>query len=294
MPAITTPFDAQGALDIAALRKLLEWLAEEGMHGVIAAGTTGEWFSMNGAEKAQLFEVVGDVLKGVMPIIAGCNAFTAEEVIRNAETAAKHGFDGILVTPPPYVRPCEREVITFYEDIDQRTPLPICVYNWPPGTNVDLSRDTLLHLASLDHVVAIKNSTGNREHFLDVMRSLNGLVRVFGIPMTRDGAQLVLDEQADGTMGAGGVLGRTQPDFYNALWAGDLERGLEAASADARIMSDWFNADYTARFGSAQAVFKAALNLQGLPGGYPRRPILPLSDTDTAAVKTTLEELGRI
>ena len=59
-------------------------------------------------------------------------------------------------------------------------------------------------------------------------------------------------------------------------------------------MSDWFNADYTARFGSAQAVFKAALNLQGLPGGYPRRPILPLSDADTAAVKTTLEELGRI
>lgn len=294
MPAITTPFNARGDLDVAALRKLLEWLAEEGMHGVIAAGTTGEWFSMTATEKARLFEVVGDVLKGVMPIIAGCNAFTAKEVLSNARTAAEHGFDGILITPPPYVRPCEREVIAFYEDIDAHTPLPICVYNWPPGTNVDLSRETLLHLAGLDHVVAIKNSTGNREHFLDVMRSLNGLVRIFGIPMTSEGAQLVLNEQADGTMGAGGVLGRTQPDFYNALWAGDTERGLEAASADARIMSDWFNADYTARFGSAQAVFKAALNLQGLPGGYPRRPILPLSGADTAAVKTTLEELGRI
>ncbi len=294
MPAITTPFDARGDLDVAGLRTLLEWLAEEGMHGVIAAGTTGEWFSMDAEEKAKLFAVVGEVLKGVMPLIAGCNAFTAEEVLSNAATAADNGFDGILVTPPPYVRPCEREVVAFYEDIDRRTPLPICVYNWPPGTNVDLSSNTLRHLAGLDHVVAIKNSTGDREHFLEVMRSLNGLVRIFGIPMTRAGAELVLNEEADGTMGAGGVLGRTQPDFYNALWAGDLQRGLEAASVDERIMSDWFRPDYTARFGSAQAVFKTALNLQNLPGGFPRRPILPLSDQDTAKVRTTLEELGRI
>lgn len=294
IPAITTPFNEQGDLDIAALRQLLEWLAEEEMHGVIAAGTTGEWFSMNAKEKLQLFSVVGDVLKGVMPIIAGCNAFTADEVLRNAATAADSGFDGILVTPPPYVRPCEREVIAFYEDIDRSTPLPICVYNWPPGTNVDLSRETLLHLAKLDHVVAIKNSTGDREHFLDVMRSLNGLVRIFGIPMTGEGAELVMNKEADGTMGAGGVLGKTQPDFYNALWAGDLERALKAASVDERIMRDWFNTDYTARFGSAQAVFKTALNLQNLPGGFPRRPILPLSDQDTASVRNTLEELGRI
>ncbi len=294
IPAITTPFDADGALDIAALRKLLEWLADEGMHGVIAAGTTGEWFSMNADEKAQLFGTVGEVLKGVMPIIAGCNAFTANEVLSNAATAAKSGFDGILVTPPPYVRPCEKEVIAFYEDIDRQTPLPICVYNWPPGTNIDLSKETLLHLAELDHVVAIKNSTGNRQHFLDVMRSLNGHVRIFGIPMTLAGAELVRNGDADGTMGAGAVLGRTQPDFYNALWAGDMERGLDAASQDARIMSDWFKTDYTAKFGSAQAIFKAALNLQKLPGRYPRRPILPLSEAHTAVIRNTLEELGRI
>ena len=152
----------------------------------------------------------------------------------------------------------------------------------------------MLHLAELDNVVAIKNSTGDRDHFLDVMRALNGSVRIFGIPMTAAGSELVLNNEADGTMGAGAVLGRTQPNFYNALWAGDRERGLEAANDDARIMSAWFNSDYTGRFGSAQAIFKAALNLQGLPGGFPRRPILPLSDEDTARVRGTLEELGRL
>lgn len=294
MPAITTPFDEQGKLDLPTLRKLVEWLADQGMHGLIVAGTTGEWFSMNSDEKAQLFSAVGEVLKGQIPLIAGCNAFTAREVISNAQTAARSGFDGILVTPPPYVRPCEQEVIAFYEDIDQATPLPICVYNWPPGTNIDLRKDTLAHLADLDHVVAIKNSTGDPQHFLDVMRALNQKVRIFGIPMNNVGAELVLANEADGTMGAGGVLGQTQPDFYNFLWAGDRERGLAAAAQDSRIMGDWFHTDYTARFGSAQAVFKTALNLQGLPGGYPRRPILPLAEAHIAIVRHTLEELGRL
>ena len=294
LPAITTPFDEQGELDIPGLRKLLEWLAAEGMHGLVIAGTTGEWFSMNSEEKARLFKAVGEVLKGQMPIIAGCNAFTAREAVANSIVAARCGFDGIIVTPPPYVRPSEREVITFYEDIDRGTPLPICIYNWPPGTNLDLKRSTLEELAELEHVVAIKNSTGSPAHFLDVMRALRNKVRIFGIPMTPEGAELVLNNEADGTMGAGAVLGRTHPEFYNALWAGDRERGVAAARRDQRIMSDWFTPDFTARFGSAQAICKAALNLQGLPGGYPRRPILPLNESQIAEVRKTLTDLGRL
>ena len=294
LPAITTPFDEHGDLDLKTLRSLVEWLADEGMHGLVVAGTTGEWFSMSSEEKARLFGTVGEMLRGAMPLIAGCNAFTAREVITNAITAAEAGFDGILVTPPPYVRPCEREIIAFYEDIDRGTPLPICIYNWPPGTNVDLRCATLQELAELDNVVAIKNSTGDREHFLDVMRTLNQAVRIFGIPMTEAGIELVTTGAADGTMGAGAVLGRTQPDFYNALWAGDEERALAAARLDGRIMADWFLPDYTARFGSAQAIFKTALNLQGLPGGHPRRPILPLSEAEVESVRITLADIGRL
>lgn len=294
IPAITTPFDERGDLDLVALRRLLEWLAGEGMHGLIVAGTTGEWFSMSPAEKAVLFGAVGEVLQGVMPLIAGCNAYTAKEVVSSAIVAADSGFDGILVTPPPYVRPCEREVIAFYEDVDKGTPLPLCIYNWPPGTNIDLRRTTLEQLVELEHVVAIKNSTADRDHFLDVMRALNHTVRIFGIPMTAAGAELVCNAEADGTMGAGAVLGRTQAEFYNALWAGDKARALSAASLDERIMSDWFLPDYTARFGSAQAIFKTALNLQGLPGGFPRRPILPLTEPQVDSIRATLADLGRL
>ncbi len=294
IPAITTPFDEYGELDLPRLRKLLDWLAEEGMHGLVVAGTTGEWFSMNSQEKATLFAAVGEALKGKMPLIAGCNAFTASEAISNAATAAKSGFDGILLTPPPYVRPCEREVIAYYEEVNEGTPLPVCVYNWPPGTNIDMDRTTLAHLAELDMVVAIKNSTADREHFLDVMSSLNHSVRIFGVPMSATGADFICNGEADGTMGAGAVLGRTHADFFNALWDGDRDRALALGSQDQRIMRDWFRSDYTAKFGSAQAIFKTALNLQGLPGGFPRRPILPLSNHEVDLVRETLAELGRL
>lgn len=294
IPAITTPFNEDQELDVGMLRRLLEWLAQERMHGIIIAGTTGEWFSMNTAEKRLLFQTVGDVLRGEMPLIAGCNAFTASEVVSHANTAAKCGFDGILVTPPPYVRPCEQEVIAFYKEIDQQTPLPICIYNWPPGTNIDLSLPILSRLVELEHVVAIKNSTGNPEHFFNVMRALNDQVRIFGVPMTEAGAQLILAGEADGTMGAGAVLGQSQPGFFEALWNNNLDQALEYASMDERIMRAWFNSDYTARFGSAQAIFKSALNLQDLPGGMPRRPILPLENEHVEAVRATLEGLGRV
>lgn len=294
MPAITTPFDEQGTLDLDMVRKLVEWLADEGMHGLVVAGTTGEWFSMSSDEKVALFESVSEVIDGGMPLIAGCNAFTADEAIANAITAADCRFDGILLTPPPYVRPCEREIIAFYEEVNANTPLPICIYNWPPGTNIDMSRETLEHLAELDMVVAIKNSTGNRERFLDVMNSLNRRVRIFGVPMSAKGADLISEGKADGTMGAGAVLGRTHPGFFNALSAAERERALELGRLDERIMSDWFKPDYTAKFGSAQAIFKTALNLQGLPGGYPRRPILPLLKREVEVIRRTLADLGRL
>ena len=107
IPAITTPFTEQGRLDLQSLRRLLVWLADEGMHGLVVAGTTGEWFSMESGEKAALFKTVGEVLKGELPLIAGCNAFTADTAIANAVTAAESGFDGILLDSAT-VRQAER------------------------------------------------------------------------------------------------------------------------------------------------------------------------------------------
>ena len=294
IPAITTPFKEDGALDFAALERLLQWLLAEGMHGIIVGGTQGEWCTIAPDERRQLLQVAGRKLSGKLTLIAGCSAYTATEVASHARTAADCGFDGILVTPPPYMVPTEREILAFYRDVNAAVSLPICVYNWPPGTNVDMSLDLLRAIAGLSNVVAIKNSTADLQHFIDVFFALKDSVRVFGVPMNELGITLVQQHGADGTMGAGAVLGRELPGYFNAIWDNDLPRARRCGERNEMLMRDWFNRDYTGRFGSAQAIFKAALNELGLPGGYPRRPLLPLDDEGLASVRRTLVALGKM
>jgi len=292
IPAITTPFDAQGNLSLAMFHDLLAWLLAEGMHGIVVAGTTGEWFSLTHAEKRDLFAAAGQQLAGKMTLIAGCNAFTAAGAIETAALAASAGFDGILLTPPPYVRPTAREIEAFYRRVSDAIDLPICIYNWPPGTGIDMDLDLLTRLARLEKVVAIKNSTSRWNHFVEVFHALQDDVRIFGVPMNDAGMDLVLKHGADGMMGAGAILGRKQPGFFEALWRHDIETAKSVARLDRMLMEEWFTPELTGRFGSAQAILKTALNLQGLPGGYPRDPILPLSEQDVAKVRDTLVKVG--
>jgi dihydrodipicolinate synthase/N-acetylneuraminate lyase len=294
IPAITTPFNKDRELDVTALGTLLEWLHGEGMHGLIIAGTTGEWFTLSNDERKTLFETTGKQLKGKRTIIAGCNAFTTAQVIANAELARSAGFDGILVTPPPYIVPGEREIYEFYRAVSHGVSLPICIYNWPPGTNVDMSCELLDRLADLDKVVAVKNSTGRLDRFVKSFFLLKDRVRVFGFGMDELGATLIRTHGGDGTMGAGAVLGRGQPDFYNHLWRGELDAALKCGARDRVLMVDWFTENLTGRFGSAQAILKEALNAQGLPGGYPRLPILELDAFGREKVHETLRKVGRL
>lgn len=294
IPALTTPFRDDEALDLDGLQRLHAWVHSEGVHGVIVLGTQGEWFSMDTAEREQVIQLATAQLAGKIPVIAGCNAFRAVEAIGNIEIAARHGASGALLTPPPYVMPTEEETFAFYQDVNAASTLPICVYNWPPGTGVDMSLPLLARIVALDKVVAIKNSTSDLRHFINVLMALRDRVRVFGAPMNELGISLVQEHGAAGTMGAGAVLGSAQPGFYEALWAGDRQRALELGRLDTTLMQDWFRPDYTGRFGSAQAIFKTALNLQDLSGGMPRRPIQPLDEQGVAAVRDTLVRLGRL
>jgi 4-hydroxy-tetrahydrodipicolinate synthase len=291
LPAITTPFSTDGGLDEAGLGRLLEWLHGEGMHGLVLAGTTGEWTSMSAAERARLFEVTGAQMMGKLPLIAGCSSFTAAESIAFARHAAAAGFDGVLMTPPPYVRPNPDEIFAFYETVAAGIDLPICVYNWPPGTGIDMDLTLLSRLAEIDGVVAIKQSSSQFTNFVDTFFALKDQVRVFGFPMNEIGLTMLRVHGGDGTMGAGGVLGRYQPGFYNALWAGDLDRARECGAKDRVLMREWYTPELVGRFGSGPAILKAALDAQGLPGGPVRAPLLPVSEAAREEIAQTLRKL---
>ena len=291
IPAITTPFTASGDLDDKGIGGLLHWLHSVGMHGLVLAGTTGEWTSLSAPERARLFTLAGEQMRGKLPLIAGCSSFTAKESIAFARHAEEVGFDGVLLTPPPYIRPRADEIIAFYETVGAAIDLPICIYNWPPGTGIDMPLDLLKRLSDIDAVVAIKQSTSDFTRFVETFFALNDKVRIFGFPMNEIGLTMLRTHGGDGTMGAGGVLGRAQSGFYDKLWAGDIDGARECGLKDRVLMREWYTPELVGRFGSGPAILKAAMDAQGLPGGPVRAPLLPVTEADREKIAQTLRNL---
>ncbi|MEU3220069.1 dihydrodipicolinate synthase family protein [Streptomyces sp. NPDC006971] len=292
IPAITTPFTRDGALDTDALHVQVAWLADEGIQGAILAGTSGEWFSLSTKERADLFAAGAEHRSGAFPVLGACNAFTPNEAIAHARAAQTAGLDGILLTPPPYIVPNRREIVAFYQAVSDATDIPMTVYNWPRGCVVDMDVDLLAELAQIENVVAIKNSTGDFASFLAGMYALEGEVRYFGLPTNALGADLAMLGHGDGLMGTGGILGRDQADFWNAVDAGDRERAIRLGHKDRVYMDAWFRPDYGVQFGNQQAIIKTALRLRGIPAGFVRAPLLELTPGEAARVEATLHELG--
>lgn len=292
IPAVTTPFTRAGALDLDALHVQLAWLADEGVQGAILAGTSGEWFAMSARERADLFAAGAEHRSAAFPVLGACNAFTPDEAITHARAAQAAGLDGTLLTPPPYIVPNRKEIVGFYRAVSDAVDIPMTVYNWPRGCVVDMDVDLLGELAQLESVVAVKNSTGDFASFLAGMYALEGQVRYFGLPTSALGADLAILGHGDGLMGTGGILGRDQADFWNAVDAGDRERAIRLGEKDRVYMNAWFRPDYGVQFGNQQAIIKTALRLRGIPAGFVRSPLLELTGDEVARVEATLRELG--
>ncbi|HEX5594480.1 MAG TPA: dihydrodipicolinate synthase family protein [Micromonosporaceae bacterium] len=291
IPAVTTPFTETGELDLDAWRIQLDWFADQRLHGIIVAGTSGEWFSLTEQERARLFTTAAERVGDRMTVLGGCNAYTPAEVIRHARAARSAGLHGILLTPPAYVVPTRTEIIAYYRAVAEAVDIPLCVYNWPRGTGVELDTDLLVELAQLKTVVAVKNSTPDFGEFVRGLFALRNQVRYFGLPTNEVGIGLLTQIGGDGLMGAGAVLGADHSDFYRALHAGDLAEARRLGDRDRVLMASWFNADYGAKFSNAQAILKYALTLRGLPAGHVRPPLLPLTPDEQARVRATLAEL---
>ena len=292
-PAITTPFTKDRDLDFKALGGLLDWLHQEGMHGLFVGGSTGEWSSLSAAERKQLFDAAGSQMKGRLPILAGCSSFTPAVTIELARHAHTAGFDGVVFSPPPYIRPNEEEIFNFYKTVAEAVSLPVVVYNWPAGTGIDMSIQLLARISALDNVVAIKQSSSQLDRFIQTVFELNDVVRVFGYAMDELGMTLIQARGGYGTIGAGGVLGRIQPDFYNKLWAGDLAGARACGAKDCKILEDWYTPELIGRHGSAPAVMKTGLMLRGVPIlNHVRPPLMDVRPEDIPAIRRTLEDVG--
>ncbi len=163
MPALITPFNSDGELELDTLKKFVEWQIDEGSHGLVPCGTTGESPTLSHEEDRAVVREVVRIADGRVPVIAGAGSNSTREAIGLAQHAESAGANGLLIVTPYYNKPTQAGMIAHYTAIHQATTLPIVIYNIPGRSVVDMMPDTMGELSRLERIVGVKDATGKLE-----------------------------------------------------------------------------------------------------------------------------------
>ncbi len=285
--AVVTPFSESGEIDEAAFRDNIALLLDEGAEGIIVSGCTGEAWALSPEERLRLFELGVDTAAGAVPVVAGTGGIATQDVIALSERARDVGCQGVMVLPPYYCRPGDAELLAHYTAISDAARIPTLLYNIPKRTGVDLTPDLLQRLVQVEHVVAIKESGDRFTRVETLVQRFGDQIQVFtGHSAERGVAAVVTGASGWVSSLESQIMGREAVQMYDVVKDGDIKGAMKLQSRTLAL-------DQGARsIGTFPANLKAAMNLLGRPGGYPRSPLLPLAEAQTTRLAKLLEGLG--
>ena len=276
IPAVTTPFDASGAIDRQGLQANVGGLLDAGVHGIVATGTMGEAGSLSAAERRSVVEAVARAVDGRVPVIAGISSGTPAAAIALAADAAEAGAAALMMLPPLGYRGDDDEIVAYYRSVAEAAGLPLMAYNNPEASGTDMGTALLARLhREIDAVVAVKECSGDVRRIPALIDAAPGLEVLVG------GDDWALEGFCAGATGwVSGVADVAPGDcvaLYEACRAGDLEtaRGIY------RRLLPLSRFDMTPKL---VQYFKAAMDEVGYVGGPTRPPRLPLTDAERAAL----------
>ena len=285
--AITTPFRTDLSIDEAAFQANIDRLYNAGATGIVTAGCTGEFWALDFEERARLARLTVAAAAGRGPAIIGTGAIREGEIIDQIHAAKEAGADGVLVMPPYFVRATEAEIIAHFEAIDAKSVLPILLYNIPGNAGNELTPEITGRLADLDHVVGIKESSGDWNTFQGTLNAAGDRIRVFCGPSSVFGVPATL-------AGADGLI-----DCFPNVWAPgclDLWHTTKAGRMDEAWALQRLGIEMTELFTTGGCTLypatKAAMDHLGLPGGgVPRPPLRALEGAALAHVQRGMDKL---
>jgi len=170
--ALITPFTRDGAVDDAAVRRLARRQIEAGVHFLVPCGTTGETPTLSDAEKRRVVELVVEEAAGRVPVLAGAGGYDTREVAHAAKEMEKAGATGLLSVTPYYNKPTPEGLFQHFSAVADATRLPIVLYNVPGRTGCNMDAATIARLATIPHVVAVKEASGNIQQMAEVVRAV--------------------------------------------------------------------------------------------------------------------------
>jgi len=284
IPAMVTPFDEQGKINEAALRKLIDYLIEGGVHGLFPVGSQGEFYALEKEEKKKIIEIVVDEANKKVPIYAGTGAITTKETIILTKMAEDIGVDAVSVITPFFISPTQDELYEHYFSIAKSTHLPVLLYNNPGRTGVNLSVDLVVRLSKIDNIVGIKDSSGDMTLISEYIRRTDD---DFSVLAGRD--TLIYGTLLYGGKGAIAATANVVPklvvEVYEAYIKGDIQQAKEAQANLVPLRLAF-------SLGSFPAVIKDALKLMGIDVGSARGPVKSLGKVKQEELKNILQQMG--
>lgn len=283
---LVTPYHDDFTLNEAALAQTVGYLIDAGVHGIIVAGSTGEYYAQTRDERIDLMGRVKALIDGRVPMIVGTGAIRTEDSVDFAEQAVAHGADALLVATPPYAYPTGREIALHALAIDRAANLPVMLYNYPGRMSVNMDEETLDRLGRSPNFCAIKESSGdvNRLHML--ARDYPHIALSCGMD---DQALEFFAWGARSWVCAGSNFA---PAAHIALYRacaleGDFTKGRAIMSAMLPLMR------ILEQGGKFVQCIKYGLTLRGIDAGPPRKPLQPLNKDDKRALTDVIATLDK-
>ncbi|MEU6736904.1 4-hydroxy-tetrahydrodipicolinate synthase [Streptomyces physcomitrii] len=282
LTAMVTPFTANGTLDLEGAQLLARHLVDAGNDGLIVNGTTGESPTTSNAEKEALVRAVVEAVGDRAHIVAGVGTNDTRHSIELAEAAERAGAHGLLTVTPYYNKPPQEGLLRHFTAVADSTGLPVMLYDIPGRSGVPINTETLMRLAEHPRIVANKDAKGDLGRASWVI-ARSDLAWYSGDDM------LNLPLLSVGAIGFVSVVSHVVTPELRALvdayTAGDVHKATEIHQKLLPVFTGMFR---------TQGVItcKAALALQGLPGGPLRLPLVELSPEETAQLKIDLAAGG--
>jgi 4-hydroxy-tetrahydrodipicolinate synthase len=284
LTAIVTPFKDDGSIDYERFRELAQYLVENGSDGIVVAGTTGESPTLSDDERLELFRVAVDTLNGRATIVAGTGTYSTAHSIHLTREAHEIGVDAFLVVTPYYNKPPQHGIVAHFNAIAAVSDKPIIVYNIPARVVINIEPDTMVELAKIPSVKAVKQANDDLDQARRILTETD-------LDLYAGDDNLIFPFLQLG--GIGGVCVHTH------VVGPQVKRMVRAyrdgnAEMAKRIDQELGPAYELLKVQTNPIAIKAALNLVGQEVGGLRLPLVAASESEVAAVRGCLERLGAL
>ncbi|HEY3265158.1 MAG TPA: 4-hydroxy-tetrahydrodipicolinate synthase [Actinomycetota bacterium] len=282
--AMVTPFRQDHSLDLEGAQRLARHLLEHGTDSIVVAGSTGESPTLSHREKLDLFRSVIEAAGREGKVICGTGTYNTAETIELSREAQELGADGLLVVTPYYSKPPQRGLLEHFTRVAGSVELPVIAYNIPGRTGIRIEHDTLLRLAEVANIVAVKDSTGD---FQAISRLISEAPADFEVYSGDDWA--TFGYLCLGGVGVVSVAAHVVGDRIHHLTDLVLSGDIPAARKVHEELSPLFNALFIT---TNPIPVKTALDVLGLPAGPPRLPLVPATRDERTRIEKALSDAG--